>query len=127
MRMRPALFSNVPAKDYMHLFDAGNVNGKKVAEYLKYKKEDISVAASVPVSSVRYDDKMPDVLRQRMTEWAIAINLIAGFFNDPEKTILWFNIPNPQLGDITPRDMIRLGRFNKLLKFIQSALKQNER
>jgi hypothetical protein len=65
---------------------------------------------------------MPEDLRLRLTEWATALNLVAEFFKDQDKTILWFTIPNPLLGDIAPRDMIRVGRFKKLLKFIQTAL-----
>jgi hypothetical protein len=102
-------------------------NGPKVAEFLNYKKEDVSVASGVPVSSVRYDDRMPGDLRQRMLEWAVAINLVGHFFKDQDKTILWFQVPNPLLGNIAPRDMIRIGRFEKLLKFIQTALSENER
>jgi hypothetical protein len=31
------------------------------------------------------------------------------------------------LGNITPRDMIRIGRFKKLHRFILNALSENER
>jgi hypothetical protein len=40
--------------------------------------------------------------------------------------MLWFKVPNPLLGDVAPRDMIRFGRYKKLLKFIQSALEENQ-
>jgi len=43
------------------------------------------------------------------------------FSSDPIKTALWFKTPNPMLGDITPRDMIRLGRSGKLIRFIMEA------
>jgi hypothetical protein len=39
---------------------------------------------------------------------------------------LWFKTRNPLLGDISPRDMIRLGRFERLRKFIiNAAIKKN--
>jgi uncharacterized protein (DUF2384 family) len=123
-----AFFGNVPERDVLHLFEKkGRPNVQKVVELLKYKKSDVAAAADVPVSSVRYDNKMPAELRQRVTEWATAINLVASFFKSEEKTILWFQIPNPLLGDVAPRDMIRTGRFKKLLKFIQTALAENTR
>jgi hypothetical protein len=122
-----ALFGSVPKKDVFHLFNGVQPDGKKVADFLNYRKEDISVATGVPIGSVRYDNKMPEVLRQRLIEWATAINLVGGFFNDQNKTILWFQVPNPLLGNIAPRDMIRIGRFDKLLKFIQTALDENQR
>ena len=77
--------------------------------------------------SVRYDQKMPEELRERLIEWATAINLVANFFGSGEKAILWFQTANPLLGNMTPRDMIRVGRFKKLLKFIQTALEENRR
>ena len=121
------LFNNVPNRDYKHLFSADEVVGGNVAKILNYKKGDISVATKVPLSSIRYDDKMPSELKERLTEWAIAINLVAEFFCNEEKTVLWFSAINPLLGDVSPRDMIKLGRFRKLLKFIQTAIDESKR
>ena len=84
----PSLFRSVPDKDYLHLFEKGEPDGKKVVEFLQYKKEDVSVAANVPVASVRYDEKMPSELRGRFVEWATAINLVGNYFNDANKTML---------------------------------------
>src|SRR6185312_8391972 len=105
---QPALFNTVPEKDIGKFFKNGEVDGQKVVEFLKYKKEDVSVASGVPMASVRYDAKMPVDLRERMTEWATAINLVGSHFNDPEKTMLWFQVPNPLLGGLAPRDLIRV-------------------
>ena len=124
---QPALFNSVPEKDIGKFFKNGEVDGQKVVEFLRYKKEDVSVASGVPVTSVRYDAKMPIELRDRMVEWATAINLVGSHFNDMGKTMLWFQVTNPLLGDMAPRDLIRVGRFNKLLKFIQTALDENKR
>jgi hypothetical protein len=124
---RPPLFRTIPDKDFFHLFTDGVPDGEKVVKLLKYKKEDVSVAANIPIASVRYDNKMPTVLKERLTEWATALNLVAGFFNDPEKTVLWFCMPNPLLGGMSPSNMIRIGRFKKLLNFIQTALDENQR
>jgi len=122
-----SLFSTVPKSDYFHFFTKGNPDSPKVVSFLKYKKEDISIATGVPISSVRYDEKMPTELKERITQWANAINLVGSYFQDENKTMLWFQIPNPQLGGYAPRDLIRLGRFNKLMKFIQIALDENTR
>jgi len=125
-QMSNPLFQSIPDNDYFHLMKGTEPDGPKVVEFLNYKKEDVSVASGVPVGSVRYD-RMPADLRQRMIEWAVAINLVGLFFKDRDKTVLWFQVPNPLLGNIAPRDMIRIGRFEKLLKFIQTALSENER
>lgn len=125
---QPSLFRTVPEKDYLHLFNKGMLDGEKVVKLLKYKKQDVSVAANVPIASVRYEEKkMPAELEERLREWATALNLVAGYFKDQEKTLLWFFMPNPLLGGISPRDMIRVGRFKKLLNFIQTALDENQR
>lgn len=89
------------------------------------KKQDIATAANMSIQSIRYDDKMPMELKQRLCEWAIALNLVNQFFGDAEKTMLWFNMPNTLLGGLSPKDMIRIDRFKKLLKFIQTSLDEN--
>lgn len=121
------LFNTVSNKDYFGLMINGKVDGHKVVKALNFQKQDVSTAADVPVSSVRYDDKMPIDLRDRLFEWAAAINLVASYFKDASKTMLWFQVSNPQLGGISPRDMIRLRKFKKLMKFIHSALEDNMR
>ena len=119
----PKLFRNVPTTDALQLFDdAGRLDVRKVIGLLNYKKEDVAVASDVPLASVRYDKNMPDALAERAREWATALNLVANFFKDQNKTVLWFQLPNPLLGNMSPRDMIRVGRFAKLLKFTQTAL-----
>lgn len=122
----PLLFQSIPNRDFLHLFEKNRPNAKKVVQLLDYKKEDVAVASSVPLKSVRYDVKMPEELQARISEWALALNLVANFFKDEDKTVLWFQTKNPMLGGLSPRDMIRIGRFNKLLKFIQTALAENK-
>lgn len=122
-----SLFRSIPDKDYFDFFRGGKPDGKKVVEFLNYKKKDVSVAASIPFGSVRYDDKMSDDLKNRLIEWATAINLVGSYFNSHEKTMLWFQVSNPLLGGMSPRDMIRVGRFKKLLRFIRTALEENKR
>ncbi len=119
------LFDTVP-KDQFHLFKGGMPDAKQVTQkYLHFKKEDVAAAANVPIGSVRYDDRMPEALLARATEWAIAINLVGSFFKDQKRTIIWFQTSNPSLGNISPKEMIRRGRSQKLLSFIQTALSEN--
>lgn len=120
-RKEPTLFSTVPTHDYLGMLQEGNL--KKVAEYLKLTTEEVANATRVPKASVRYDNKMPEELEQRLQEIAVICELVAEHFKgDLQQTTLWFQINNPLLGNISPRDMIRIGRYQKLIKFIQSAL-----
>jgi hypothetical protein len=122
-----ALFDTVPKQDYLSLFPAGGTDYQKVVRLLDFKKNDVARASNISVQSVRFDPpKMPRQLEDRLNEWAIALSLVAQFFRDEQKTVLWFKTPNVLLGDMTPRDMIRVGRFRKLLRFIQNALSENE-
>ena len=113
-------------KDRFNLFQGSNVKAEKIVRLLKYKKNDVSQASGIKLNSIRYDKKMPQELSERLTEWATAINLVDEFFKDEDKTMLWFNTPNPLLGEQTPKDMIRLGRSRKLIKFIRNALAENK-
>ena len=122
-----ALFDTVPKQDYLSLFPEGGTDYPKVVRLLDFKKQDVARASSIAVHSIRYDPpRMPKELEDRINEWAVALNLVAQFFRDERKTVLWFKTPNPLLGDMTPRDMIRIGRFRKLHRFIQNALSENE-
>lgn len=119
------LFDIVP-KDAMHFGQGGAFSPKKVPELLELRNEDVSRLAGVAVSSVRYDDAIPAIMRDRLEEVGNTINLVAALFaGDVNKTTAWFRARNPLLGDISPRDMIRLGRYERLRKFIINAM--NER
>ncbi len=122
------IFATVPKQDYLSLFQKNKPKYNRIVKFLDFKKDDISKATDVPVSNVRYDDRIPRELRDRIKEWAILLNLVAGHFQgNSEKTALWFTTPNPLLGSITPRDMIWLGRYKKLFKFIINAIAENSR
>ena len=124
--MGSAIFDTVPKKDYLSLFSGGRTDYKKVVRLLDFNKRDIAKASHVPLNSVRYDQKIPKELEQRLNEWATALAAVAQHFKDAQKTVLWFKIPNPLLGNVAPREMLRVGRFNKLHRFILNALSENE-
>src|SRR3989338_3886607 len=97
------IFATVPQKDYLSVLEHGRPNYQKVVEFLEFKKEDISKATGVALGSVRYDNKIPAELHERIREWASLLNLVAEYFHgDVKKTALWFTIPNPMLGNVTP-------------------------
>lgn len=72
------------------------------------------------VKNLNYENDKKKILYAR--------KLIKEYFKgNPIKTDLWFNMKNPILGDISPNDMIRFGRINKLILWIESALEENKR
>jgi hypothetical protein len=59
---------------------------------------------------------------ERLRELANIANLVAEYFEgDVQKVGLWFELQNPMLGNISPRNMIRRGRYKRLLNFVLDA------
>jgi hypothetical protein len=116
------LFDAVP-QDFMKFGQGMAFEPRKVPDLLGLKNDDISRLAAVSASSVRFDEAIPQQMRDRLEEVANTINMVAGLFNgDINKTVAWFKARNPMLGDVSPRDMIRLGRYERLRKFIINAI-----
>jgi len=119
------LFDSVP-DDYLNFGHGPGFNAKEVQSFLGLKKDEVSRLAAVSPKSVRFDDAMPEPVRERLEEIALTINMVARVFGgDVHKTVAWFRARNPLLGDVSPRDMIRLGRFERLRKFIINAMMDN--
>jgi len=57
-------------------------------------------------------------LQKRVNEYHQKVERILGY----TKGVLWFETPNPLLGGITPLDMIKMGRHEKLFKFIDNQI-----
>ena len=57
------------------------------------------------------------------TKHSKAIYLVHLFFDhNIERTCLWFRTKNPSLGEISPLNMILLGRYKYLLKWVESVI-----
>lgn len=117
-----AVFETVPTTRSLDFYDKGGLAPKKVAEFLDLTKDEMAEAVGVPKGSVRYDERIPSDVHRYFLELASACEMVAEVFKgDSVKTEMWFHTRNPMLGNVTPRDMIRLGRFGKLIRFIQNA------
>ena len=122
------IFATVPKTDYLSFYRHKRLEYAKIKDFLEFKNEDVSSATGIPLDSIRFDERIPREVQERMREWANALNLVAEHFKgDGVKTSLWFTTPNPLLGNIAPRDMIRLGRYKKLFAFIYNSLSENKR
>lgn len=123
----PSLFDSVP-EDYLKFGRGSSFNAKAVPQALGLKKEEVSRVAGVSAKSVRYDEAMPEQVRERLEEIGNTMNMVAEAFDgDVEKAVAWFKARNPLLGDVSPRDMIRLGRYERLRKFIINAMMEHRR
>jgi hypothetical protein len=118
---RPSIVSHI-APDVLNLFRDGRPDYKRIAELTKLSKTDLGKISQVAKSSVRFDAHIPEPVAERLREIANIANLVAEFFaGDVQKTALWFEIANPMLGNISPRTMIRLGKYKRLLSFVLQA------
>ena len=121
-----ALFATVPGRDYLGFWANQTLKAREVAQFLDLGKRDVAKLAGVAPASVRFDQKIPREVLERLQEIANICGLVAQFFaGDVAKTALWFKTANPLLGNITPRDMIRCGRYKKLHRFVMSAMEEN--
>jgi len=120
------LFSTIPKRDPLEIFKNHVVDKGRLGEipkFLELEKQDISKATGIPKSSIRYDEKMPKALMEHLFQLAAIFILVSEHFEgNLNKTYAWFNLPNPLMGNLSPRDMIRYGRFKKVLKIVQSAI-----
>jgi hypothetical protein len=118
-----SLFQTVPKGNLLGLLQSGGgVDVQRTKKFLEFTKDDIASATNVPGSSVRFDQRMPSEVRDRMIEIATICELVAEHFGSAEKASLWFKLSNPLLGNLSPREMLRMGRFKKLHRFIVEAL-----
>jgi len=60
----------------------------------------------------------PYELQRRVNKYHKKVERVLGY----AKGILWFETPNPLLGGISPLDMIKIGRHEKLFKFIDNQI-----
>ena len=117
-----SVFDNISRHDYLNFKVDDGINYQGVIDFLEMDRNDVSKMAGISKSSVRYDDRIPKELKDRLEEIANICQKVAEYFNgDVAKTALWFKASNPLLGNISPRDMIRIGRYKKLMKFIMEA------
>ncbi|MFA1289668.1 hypothetical protein ACDJ03_18295 [Xanthomonas axonopodis pv. nakataecorchori] len=121
------LFRSVPKGDFLEFGKGDCFEAKKVAEFMQLDRNAVSKIASVSSASVRWDANAPKAVRERLEEIGAIANMVADIFEgDTAKTALWFKTKNPLLGDITPRDMVRLGRHDRLRRFIVTAIQEDQ-
>ena len=56
-----------------------------------------------------------------------ALKAVNMYFNNISKSIDWMYTRNPLLGNVVPNDMLKVGRFGKLMQFIYDRLEENTR
>jgi hypothetical protein len=121
-----ALFATVPQRDYFLFWQSGRFQPQRVARFLGFNKAEVAAIVRGAASSVRFDDKAPRALLERMSEIASLCTLVAEVFGgDATQSSLWFKTPNPQLESVSPREMILSGRCDELRRIVLEAACEN--
>lgn len=115
------IFGSISSERWPELYDGDELDATKVLEISSLSKTQL--ADSLGMKNVRLEEeRMSTTVRDRIREIANVIELAAEYFEgDRERVASWFTATNPLLGNVSPRDMIRFGRHDKLLKFILNS------
>lgn len=117
------IFNTVPNKDVFGFYDKGKIKYKRVADTLNFNRKEISKATRVAISSVRYEkNKIPDNMIEFLTAMTWLLNTTYEHLKNKDKVILWLNTPNPICGGFSPKDMICMGQYKKLIKIVSSYI-----
>jgi hypothetical protein len=83
-----ALFRTVPDRDYLGFWANQTLNSREVAKFLNFDKRDVAKVADVAPASVRFDQKIPKEVLDRLEEIANICGLVAQHFEgDVMKTV----------------------------------------
>ncbi len=119
---RASLFNTVPARDYLQFWQSGRFQPQRVARFLGLSKPELAQLAAVAQASVRFDDKAPRILRERLMDIAATCELVAeAFGGNTTKTALWFMTSNPYLGNLSPRELLQRGEHEVLQRHVLEA------
>ena len=119
--VQPHIFNTVPKQDVFGLYGKSKIKYKKVADTLDFSRKEISKATRVAVSSVRYEEnKIPDKMKDFFTNMAWLLCVTYEHLKDKNKVMLWLKSPNPICGGFSPKDMICMGQYKKLVKIVSS-------
>jgi len=118
-----AVFNTVAQEDYLGFYEGDEFHAKRVVDFLNLDKAIVSKISDVAKGSVRFDSRIPKPVYEHLLQIGNVCLLVAKQMDgNAEKTRLWFDVPNPMLGGVTPRTMIRAGRYKKLYQLLLMAI-----
>ena len=126
VQTQPHIFNTVPKNDVFGFYDKGKLQYKEVVNTLNFNRKEISKAVRVAVSSVRYEEnKIPDKMKDFLTHMVWLLHVTHKHLKDKNKVIQWIESPNPICGGFSPKDMICMGQYKKLVRIVSSYVEGN--
>ena len=127
LNVQPHIFNTVPKHDVFGFYnDRGAIQYSAVADTLKFNKKDVSKAVRVDIKLVRYEkSSIPEEIKTFFASIAWLLQVSHQHLQDKDKVIKWLNAPNPVCGGFSPKAMIHMGQYQKLLKIVSSYAEGN--
>ena len=115
---------NTSIPNHFGLFDIeGEVNCEKTINSIQLSKDELAQSFQLSSNQLRFDRASKET-KKVIAELAESIERVAEIFSgNKAKTKRWFNVPNPHFGNASPKDIIIIGRFERVKKFIFSNVK----
>ena len=125
-QVQPHIFNTVPKNNVFGFYNKGKLQYKEIANTLDFNRKEISKAARVAVSSVRYEEsKIPEKMKDFLTAMVWLLHVTHEHLKNEDKVIQWIKSPNPICGGFSPKDMICMGQYKKLIKIVSSYVEGN--
>ena len=125
-QIQNALFSNIAAKKIPAFYkENGETDYKEISVFLQLSNDDLAKIARISVKTIRFNGNIPLALKERMEEMKNVCELVFEMLGSIEKTQLWFKTKNQMLGNVSPKDLLRFGRYQKLLDVLMDIKNGN--
>ena len=121
VQAQPHIFNTVPKNDVFGFYNKGKYKYREIVNTMDFSRKEISRAARVSIDSVRYEEnRIPDKVKDLLTNMIWLLHVTHEHLRDKNKVIQWLNSPNPICGGASPKDMICMGQYKKLVKIVAS-------
>ena len=116
------IFNTAPKHDVFGLYNTKRaINYKQVVRTFNFTKKEVSKATRTQVHSVSYENnKIPEEIKEFLSNMIWLLQTTYEHLQDKNKVIQWLDSPNPICGGYSPKEMIRLGQYKKLINIVSS-------
>ena len=115
----PPIFNTVPKNDVFGVYDKGRIRYKAVATAINFNRQEISKATRINISAVKYkESEIPAKIKEFFMAMTWLLYTTHAHLQNKDKVLQWLDSPNPSCGGFSPKDMIRMGQYKKLVNIV---------